>query len=75
MGEMLMFHCQRRLIEIFHIQVLEHMIAGNITKQSNLVFQSLIQRMFGTAYNDIRLDTHALKFFYACLGRFGLQFS
>ena len=31
--------------------------------------------MLGTAYDNIWLDTHSLKFFYACLGRFCLQFS
>ena len=31
--------------------------------------------MFGTADDDIRLDTHSLKFFYTCLCRFRLKFT
>jgi len=29
--------------------------------------------MFGTADDNIRLDTHSLKFFYTCLCRFCLK--
>ena len=31
--------------------------------------------MLGTAYDDIRLDAHALQLFDAGLGRLGLQFA
>ena len=32
LGQMLLFHGKGGLIEIFHIQVLQHTAAGNITK-------------------------------------------
>ena len=45
-----------------------------VTEQSNLVLDGLIQRMFTSADDDIRLDAHALQILNTGLGRLGLQF-
>ena len=49
------------------------MICRKITEQGNFVLHAIIERIFGTAYDDIRLDSHSLKFLYAGLGRFCLH--
>ena len=72
--KMLFLHGKWCLIEIFYIQVLKYMVSREITEQRNLVSHRIIQWIFGTADNDIRLDSHSLKFFYTCLCRFCLHF-
>ena len=69
----LLFHGKGSLVKVFHIQVLEHMACGKVAEQGNLVLHVRGQRILGAAYDDIRLDAHALEFFYACLGRFRLH--
>ena len=68
-----LFHCERSFVQVFHIEVLEHMACGKVAEQGNLVLHVRGQRILGAAYDDIRLDAHALEFFYACLGRFRLH--
>ena len=70
---MLFFHGQRGFIKVFNIQILQNMRVGDITEQSNLILDTLIQRMFATTYDDVRLNTHSLKLLNACLSRFGLH--
>ena len=48
LGKMLFFHCKRRFVQIFHIQILKNMLCRDITEQSDLVLDGLIQRVFGT---------------------------
>ena len=45
-----------------------------VTKQCDLAFDLICQRMFASAYQNVRLDSHSLKFLDTCLGRFGLHF-
>ena len=73
--QMLLFHGKRCFIQIFHIQVLKNMLFRNITEQSNLVLDAFFQRKLGTAYNNIRLDSHTLQLFDRSLGWFGLHFA
>ena len=72
-GQILFFHGQRRFIEIFHIQILEHMAGRYIAEEGNLVLDALIQGIFRTADDNVRLDTHTLQVFDAGLGRLGLH--
>ena len=74
LGQPLFFHCQRRFIQIFHIQILENVIRGKITEQRNFVFHLCAERVFRTTYNNVRLNAHALQFFDTGLGRFCLHF-
>ena len=46
-----------------------------ITEQCNLILESLIKRLLGAAYDDIRLDTHALKLLNTGLCRLCLKLS
>ena len=69
LSQTLLFHYQRNLIEHFYIQILEHMAGRDITKLGNFVLNAFIQRLFGAAYKNIRLDSHTLKILYAGLGR------
>ena len=41
----------------------------------NFIFDTLVERMLRTAYDDIRLDTHSLKLLDTCLCRLGLHFT
>ena len=75
LSQMFFFHSQRGLIQVFHIQILEYMIGRYITEQCDLVFQLIRQPILRTAYQYIRPQTHALKFFYTGLSRLGLQLS
>ena len=61
--------------EIFHVKILKYMAVRHVTEQGDLVFETLIERMLGTADDDIRLDTHSLQLFDAGLGRLCLQFA
>ena len=74
LGQAFFFHCQGRFIEIFHIQVLEDVAGRNVAEEGDLVFHLRAQRIFGPADDDVGTDAHALEFFYAGLGRFGLHF-
>ena len=40
--QMLFFHGERRLIQMLYVQILQHMIAGNIAEQRNLIFDALV---------------------------------
>ena len=42
LGQVLLFHGQRCLIQIFHVQVLQHVRAGHIAEQGDLVLDALI---------------------------------
>ena len=75
LSQMLPFHRQRRLVEIFHIKILKNMGTRNITEQSDFVADLLRQRMFRTADNHIRPQTESLQFLNACLGRLCLHFA
>ena len=74
LSKMFFLHGKWCFIEIFYVQVLKYVVSRKITEQGNLVLHRIIQRVFRTADNDIRLDSHSLKFFYACLCRFCLHF-
>ncbi len=73
LGEMFLLHGKRYLVQCFHIQILDHLAVGNITEQGNLVPDGLVQGNFRAAYNDIRLDPHALQFLDTGLGGLGFQ--
>ena len=45
-----------------------------ITEQGDFVLDAVVQRMFGTADENIRLNAHSLELFYTCLSRFGFHF-
>ena len=45
-----------------------------ITEQSNLILDTLIERMLAATYDNVRLDTHSLQLFYTGLGRLGFHF-
>ena len=72
--QVLLFHGQRRFVEVFHIQVLKHMGDGDITEQGNFVFDVLADGDFAAAHDDVRLDAHSLQLLYAGLGRLCFQF-
>ena len=46
-----------------------------VTEQGDLSTDIISQRILASAYQNIRLDSHSLEFFYAGLGRFGLHLS
>ena len=71
--QMFFLHGQRGFIEIFDVQVLQNMAAGNITEQSDFVFDLFVQRQLGAADNDVGADSHSLQFFYTGLGGLGLH--
>ena len=75
LSQLLPFHCQRSLIQIIHIQILQDVAIRHITKQRDFILQVLIQRHLGTAHNNVRLNPHSLQLFDALLGRLGFQFS
>ena len=64
---MFFFHGKGSFVKIFHIQILQHMCAGYITEKSDFILNTLIQRYFAAAYDDIRLDSHSLQLLYAGL--------
>ena len=37
LGKMLALHGERRLVEVFHIQILQNAVAGHVTEQRNLI--------------------------------------
>ena len=49
------------------------MFCRQVAEKGDLVLHSEIKGILGTAYNDIRLDSHSLKFLYACLGGLGFH--
>ena len=73
LSQMLLLHCERRLIKILHVKILKNMTCRQIAEQGNLIFHRCAQRIFGTAYDDVRLNSHSLKFLDAGLGRFRLH--
>ena len=75
LGQMFTFHCKRRFIKIFHIEILKHITAWYIAEKGNFIFDCFIKRMLGAANNNIRPDSHTLKLFYTGLGRFCFHFS
>ena len=66
-------HGKGRLVEIFHIQVLQYMAHGNVAEQSDLLTDFLCQRVFAPAHQHVRLNSHSLKFLHAGLGGLGLH--
>ena len=70
---MFFFHGKRSLVQVFDIQVLQHMILGNIAKKGDFILNPPFQRMFCPAYDDIRLYSHTLKFFDGSLGWLGFH--
>ena len=49
------------------------MACGQVTEQGNFILHFHAQRIFGAAYDDIRLDSHALELLDTGLGRLGLH--
>ena len=60
-GQMFLFHSQGGLVENLHIQILQHMLFGDIAEEGDLAADGRIQRMLAAADNDIRPDSHALQ--------------
>ena len=75
LGKMFLFHGKGCFIEIFYVQVLQHMVFRYITEQSNLILDSLFQWKLCTAYNDVRLNSHSLQLFDRSLGWFRFHFT
>ena len=75
MGKTFFFHSQRSFIENFHIQIFNNTILRNITEKGNFIFNIIGQRKFGTADDNVRLNSEGLKVFDRILSRFGLHFS
>ena len=73
LGEILFLHGKWRLIEIFNVKILKYIAVRHVTEQRDLVLETLIERMLGTADDDIRLDTHSLQLFDARLCRLCLK--
>ena len=44
LGQMLFLHGQGRFIKIFHVQVLQHVMAGHVTEEGDLVPDGLVHR-------------------------------
>ena len=66
---------QRNFIDAVQGLVFDDGIFVDIAEQGQLIFHFIGQGPFRTADDDIRLDTDAAQFFYAVLGRLGLQFT
>ena len=60
LGEILLLHGKRRLVEIFNVKILKYIAVRHVTEQRDLVLETLIERMLGTADDNIRLDSHSL---------------
>ena len=73
LGEILLLHGKRRLVEIFNVKILKYIAVRHVTEQRDLVLETLIERMLGTADDNIRLDTHSLQLFDARLRRLCLK--
>ena len=74
LGQTFLFHGQRRFIEIFHIQILQHMALRHVAEQGNFVPHPLVDGIFAAAYQHIRPQPHGLKFLHTLLGGLCLQF-
>ena len=68
-------HGERGFIQIFHVEILQDVFTWHVAEQRNLIFDSLIERMLGTAHNNVRPDPHALERFDARLGRLRFHFA
>lgn len=45
LGEILLLHGKRRLIEIFNVKILKYIAVRHVTEQRDLVLETLIERM------------------------------
>ena len=73
LGEPLPFHGKGRFVEVFHVQILEHMGGGNVAEEGDLVLQLLAERLLTAAYDDVRAQPQSLQFPDGGLGRLRLQ--
>ena len=70
----LLLHGKGSLIQVVDIQILQHMVSRKVAEQGNFVLHADVQGIFGTADDDIRLDSHPLQLLHAGLRGFGLHF-
>ena len=71
--QFLSLHAERNFVDRRHIQALDYRVFVYITEVSHFLAQAYVQIVFGTQYQNVRLDTQALQLLYRSLGRFGLQ--
>ena len=71
---MFLFQCQRCLVKHIYSKVLNYVAGRNITEQTDFVLKSVINFMFSTTYNYIRLNSKSLQFFNTHLNWFCLHF-
>ena len=68
----LSLHAHRNLVDTRHILALDHTFKVYITERRHLHAQGIVEVALCSQDEDIGLDSHALQFFYAVLGGFGL---
>ena len=74
-GQMLVLHHQRHLIEDLRVQILQHMARLDIAEQRQLVAHVLRQGIIRAAHQYVRPQADALKLADAALRRLGFHFA
>jgi hypothetical protein len=75
LSQTLLLHLQRNLIKHLAVQILQYMGSRHITEQADLLPHMGIQRIFGTTYQNIRLESQSLHSLYTGLSGLGLHFT